>query len=113
MKYILFALLCFTMPAVFAQISDKQLNENIDKPDSQTKEMNASVERNMHSIDFLNMARSNEQMGRNLDSFMAERREQERRQMRQAYVRIGFGVLMLIVLVVGLMRKKKKQQQVE
>ena len=108
MKYVISILLCFTMLASSAQISDRQLKENIAKLDSQTKELNESIARNMHYSDSVNTARSNEQMNRNMDSFMAERREQERRQMRQAFWRIGFGVLMLVVLVVGLVRRRKK-----
>ena len=107
MKYIVSLLLCFSVFASSAQPSDKQLKDNIAKLDSQSKALNESIERNMHYSDSVNTARSNEQMGRNLDSFMAERREQERKQMRQAYWRIGFGVLMMVVLVVGLVRKRK------
>ncbi len=111
MKYIVSLLLCFSVVASSAQPSNKQLNDNIAKLDSQTKALNESIERNMHYSDSVNTARSNEQMNRNMNSFLAERREQERKQMRQAYWRIGFGVLMMIVLVVGLVRKRKGKVQ--
>lgn len=107
-KFLLFLLLCFTILSSSAQISNGELKENIAKMDSQTNELNKSLERNMHRIDSIEMVRSVEQMGRNMSSFMAQRSEQERKEKRQAYLRIGFGVLMLIILVIGLRRKKKQ-----
>ena len=111
MKYVLSILLCFTMLASSAQkIDDRQLKENIAKLDSQAKDINESVARSMHSMDSINMARSNEQMGRNMSRFVADRREQEKKQLKQTYLRLAFGVLMLIVLIAGLVRRRKQKK---
>ncbi len=110
MKYVASLLLCFTLVASSAQVSDRQLKENIAKLDSQTRELNESMARSTQSIDSINMVRSNEQMARNMDAFMAERREQDRRRLKQMYWRLGFGVLMMVVLIVGWGRRRKPKQ---
>ena len=45
----------------------------------------------------------------NLERLMNDIRENEKRQTRQTYIRIGLGVAFLAVLIVGLSRRKKKQ----
>lgn len=110
MRYYISLLLCFTLAASSAQVSDRQIKENMAKLDSQTRELNESMARSTHSIDSIIMVRSNEQMARNMDSFMAERREQDRRRLKQMYWRLGFGVLMMVVLVVGFVRRRKLKQ---
>jgi hypothetical protein len=42
-----------------------------------------------------------------MESFMRMQEENKRKKRNQANIRIGIGVLTLIVLIVGLMRKKK------
>lgn len=109
--YLLFLLFPFIATA---QLTDKQLKEmhdNTAKIDSMTKALNESINANMHVTDSLNMVRFNEQNARNLDAFMAQRKVQEQKAMRNMYWRLGFGVLMLIVLIVGLKRKKKVKSQ--
>lgn len=95
-----------------AQINQQQPDREIAQADSQAKSLNASIERSMQRMDSVNAARNAEQMNRNMDRFMAERKEQQRKQMRGAYMRIGFGVLMMAVLIVGLVRKRKKKNDV-
>ena len=60
--------------------------------------------------DSVRRAKESEQMARNMESFSRHYREQERNRKKQAYVRIGIGVLLLVVLVAGLLRKKRKVQ---
>ena len=85
----------------------KELHDNTAKIESTTTKLNESINESMHRTDSINMVRFNEQNTRNLDAFMASRKEQERKTIQRIYWRLGFGVLMLIVLIVGWIRKKK------
>ena len=114
-KYLLVLFLLLTTGAN-AQLTDKQLKEmhdNTAKIESSTVKLNESIKHSMHAIDSLNMVEFNKQNERNLNSFMAARKEQERKNMKRMYWRLGFGVLMLIVLIVGLARKKKLAAKVK
>jgi len=86
----------------------QELHDNTRKIDSQTNALNESINASIQRMDSVNRELSNKQMARNMDAFLAERKEQERKAKQGAYIRIGFGVLMLIVLIVGLRRKKKQ-----
>ena len=109
MKY-LFILFLLVTSGANAQLTDKQLKEmhdNTAKIESTTVKLNESIKQSMHAVDSLNMVEFNRQNERNLDAFMAARKEQERKNMQRMYWRLGFGVLMLILLIVGWRRKKK------
>ena len=106
MKRLLFVCLLFSVVAK-AQVDEKKIQDGIKKLDTMNAQLNESMTRSMHAIDSMNMARTNEQMARNMDAFMAQRREQEKKDMQRVYWRLTFGGLMLVVLIVGMMRKKK------
>jgi flagellar biosynthesis/type III secretory pathway M-ring protein FliF/YscJ len=108
MKLLTLLFLLCTIAAT-AQLSEKQLKElhdNTAKIESTTTKLNESINASIHRTDSMNMVRFNEQNSRNLDAFMAARKEQERKTTQRIYWRLGFGVLMLIVLFVGWRRKK-------
>lgn len=48
-------------------------------------------------------------MDRNLDSLMSTMREREKKQKRDAMIRIGIGVFFAVILIVGLARRRKKK----
>ena len=109
MKYVL-AFFLLLSSVTYGQLSDKQLKEmhdNVAKMDSVTAKLNESINASMRVTDSLDMVRFNEQNTRSLNAFMAERREQERKATQRIYWRLGFGILMLAVLIVGWRRKKK------
>ena len=111
MKYLSILLLLFVSVAN-AQLTDKQLKEmrdNAAKMESTTAKLNNSIKENMRVKDSLNMEEFSKQNARNLDAFMAERREQENKNKKRMYWRLGFGVLMLVILGVGMARKKKQK----
>ena len=74
----------------------------------QQAEFDSMQKENLARIESTEFARSQEQMSRNLDSFVAEQKEQQKKQLRNMYIRLGFGAAMLVILVVGLLRKRKK-----
>ncbi|MES2431780.1 MAG: hypothetical protein V4556_12650 [Bacteroidota bacterium] len=107
--FFLFSLLILTL-TVNAQLSEKQLKEmhdNTAKIESTTVKINESMNESIRVMDSINMENFNRQNERNLNAFMAERKEQERKAQKGMYLRIGFGVLMLIVLIIGITRKRK------
>ena len=115
MKYLFISFLLLST-GVHAQLTDKQLKElhdNTAKMESTTVKLNESINQSMHRIDSLNMVQFNKQNERNLNAFMAARKEQERKDIQRMYWRLGFGILMFIVLIVGLMRRKKMAAKVK
>ena len=109
MKYLSILLLLFVSVAN-AQLTDKQLKEmrdNAAKMESTTAKLNNSINESMRMKDSLNMEEFSKQNARNLDAFMAEQKTRERKLSQRMYWRIGFGVLMLVILGVGMARKKK------
>jgi hypothetical protein len=52
--------------------------------------------------------RSLEQNNRNLDAFMAARREQEKKQIRQMWIRLFMGVFILAFGIFAILRRIKK-----
>jgi methionine-rich copper-binding protein CopC len=115
MKY-LFILFLLISSGAHAQLTDKQLKEmhdNTAKIESTTVKLNESIKNSMHAIDSLNMVEFNKQNERNLNAFMAARKEQERKNMQRMYWRLGLGILMFIVLIVGWSRKKKMAAKVK
>ncbi len=106
MRYLLFVLLLFST-VVTAQINDKELKENIVKLDSSTARLNASMKEHTRVRDSLDMVEFNRQNELNLNSFMAARKEQERKDMQRMYWRLGFGILMFAILIIGMRRRKK------
>lgn len=110
MKPVIIILLLLTVINVNAQLSNKQiveLKQNTSKVESSRVQLQQSLQESQRVMDSINMVRFNEQNTRNLNAFMAARKEQEHKQMNRMYWRIGFGILMLVVLIVGWARKKK------
>lgn len=60
--------------------------------------------------DSIEMARFNEQSSRNLDGLVRVMKEREQKQKQQIWMRLGFGILMLGVLIFGLIRKRKNKE---
>ena len=89
------------------------MHDNTAKIESTTVKLNESIKQSIHNIDSLNMVEFNRQNERNLNSFMAARKEQERKDMQRMYWRLGFGILMLIILIVGWRRKKKIVEKIK
>ncbi len=78
--------------------------------EQQQAEFDSIQKANLARIESVEFARSQEQMGRNLDAFVQQQHEQEKKQVRNMYLRLGFGLVMLVVLVIGLLRQRSKKQ---
>lgn len=110
----LFLLLCilFSLTLV-AQKPDKfeELQQSIAKQAADLdsiKKVNDSLL--IKRMDSMNMVTFKEQNSRNLDAFVRTIKEREQKQKQQMWMRLGFGVLMMGVLIFGLLRKRKKKE---
>jgi hypothetical protein len=87
----------------------KQLAKDMASYDSAKKVADSLMIFNNKRFDSLEMARFNEQNSRNLDGLVSMMKEREQKQKQGMWLRLGFGILMLGVLIFGLLRKRKKK----
>jgi hypothetical protein len=83
----------------------KQLNKDMASYDSSRKISASLITAYQKRNDSLALARSMTQNTNNLVSFLKER---DRKQQQAMWTRLGFGILMLGVLIFGLLRKRKR-----
>ena len=57
------------------------------------------------------MKRSMNENGKVLEQFLADFKERQEREKRQAYIRTGLGIAFVAVLIYGLWRRRKSRQQ--
>ncbi len=113
MKYLLIVF-ALAMHNVNAQQVHKLKDEfqNIEKLKAATESSRVNLQRSMDEslkrLDSINIENYNKQNTRNLNAFVKEMDERNKKQKQQMWIRLGFGVAMLVVLIVGLRRKKKK-----
>lgn len=98
----------------FSQKPDKKFEELQQQMARQRAELDSSSKvtdsillANAKRRDSADMARYMERNTNNLVSFMKER---DRKQKQAMWRNLGFGILMLVVLIVGLLRKRKKKE---
>lgn len=115
MRILLFCLMtifCLTATAqkkrvkfdTFPSLDTAKMNADMRALDSMT---NASFKR-MQDEQF---ELDKENMSRNLNSFVAMQNENQKKRLKQNYIRLGIGVLFLIVLIVGWFKKRKVQNK--
>lgn len=115
---------CLLASLAMAQIDSDSLSALSRRIDSGTRASRAnldSITRRLDSIrnrafeynDSVARAQSMEQMDHNFEAFMAERKRQEEKQRRSAYIRIAIGLGFGAIFVYSLIRKKKKKKEEE
>jgi hypothetical protein len=87
----------------------KQLAKDMASYDSAKKAADSLMLINNRRFDSVEMARFNEQNSRNLDGLLRTMKEREQKQKHAMWLRLGFGILMLGVLIFGLLRKRRKK----
>ena len=85
----------------------KQLNRDMASYDSSVKRSDSLIKAYQKSTDSIELARYMQQNTNNLVNFIKER---DRKQTQAMWTRLGFGILMLGVLIFGLLRKRKKKE---
>lgn len=116
-----FCLLAFLATAQIDTSSLDSLSRRIDSSTRAYRSHNDSVRRAIDSItnlalqynDSITRAQSMAQMDRNMEYFLAERKRQEEKQRRAAYIRIAIGLGFGALLVFGLLRRKKQKKEDE
>lgn len=83
----------------------RQLNKDMASYDSAKKVADSLMLINNKRFDSVEMERNN----RNLDALMSTMKERDQKQRQAMWMRLGFGILMLSVLIFGLLRKRKKK----
>jgi hypothetical protein len=56
---------------------------------------------------------SMEQNGKNLERFMTDYTERQKREKKQMYIRLGLGVAFLAVLVVSIVRRRRRMKNTQ
>ena len=114
MKRLFFLLAMMSFSLVQAQRIDSLDTKNLSKEiDSSRKVADSLLEAQNKRINDRMLEQSLKQNERNLDNFMAARREQEKKQQKQNWIRIAIGVVFAIILIVGLRRKRKAKAKAE
>jgi hypothetical protein len=93
---------CFFIP-LYSQDSIKVV-----APVTDSIANSSSLNNTMINSDSIVKERSMKQMNYNLQSFMLAQNEKAAKEKRAALMRIAFGVVMLIILVIGWRRKRKQ-----
>ncbi len=109
MKKLVFILLLFSGSIAFAQQGNKASEDLATEIAKQNAEHDSVMKYydSLHKIrDSISMAADMQRNTNNLVNFMRERDEKARKRM---WLRLGFGIAMLVILIIGLMRKRKKR----
>lgn len=102
MKKLLLGVLLVSSNLLSGQNIDS-INRNLESINSKTDSMIMEWQ-----PDSAQMARDREMNNRNLDALVRTMKEREKKQQRQMWLRIGFGVVLLGVGIYSFVRKKKK-----
>jgi hypothetical protein len=81
----------------------------LDSSSKAIQQTTKDIERWKDSLRQKELQRFTDQNSKNLDLFLADMKERERKEKQQAYIRIGLGVAFLAVLIIGLIRRRKKK----
>lgn len=82
-----------------------RLNDTVNRTTLDKKRV--VIERRNDSANATRIKEYVEKNGKSLDAFLAEIREQKESKQRQVYMRVAFGILFLIVVVVSLVRRRR------
>ena len=86
----------------------RQIDSSMKELDSINARINEGYKQTMHTMDSINNHLEQQRNIRSLESFMAMQKEREAKQNKAMWLRLGFGIILLGVLIFGWMRKRKK-----
>ena len=110
MRSLLTAVLVFHFFFTAQSQNIDSLSQSIDSSAKVLQNVNDRFQQVQDSLYQLKLLRTMEQHGKPLDRFLEEKKEQERIEKRQLYIRIGLGVAILLVLIFGLIRQRNKRK---
>ncbi|MBB1282874.1 hypothetical protein HRH25_00690 [Flavisolibacter sp. BT320] len=107
-----FLRLILSLSLFFSQTAFTQSTESLAKRiDSNARAIDQSakeIQRWKDSLEKERIYRNLEQHGQPLNDFLQEMREAEEKRKRNVYIRIGLGVLFLLILLIGFIRRRRK-----
>jgi hypothetical protein len=103
----LFILQFIFSSALFSQPLDTVINPY----DSVRSVVEQTVREYRDSLEREKLLQNIREKGKPLDTFLAERKEQERKEERRKWIRIGAGVIFLCVLLITSIRRYKKRRR--
>lgn len=109
MRYLLFLLVITSSDFTWAQRPDSLL-KTIDSEAVSFQQRYRQIEDSLYR---LRMKQSMEQHGQSLDEFLAQKREEERKEDRRLYIRIGVITLFLFALVYAYVRKRNQKEKLD
>lgn len=93
-------------------IDQTELNEGLEKLDSQMEALNAQIEEQQKKLYEERMKSYNEQNIKNLNEFVARQNEQNEKKKRSNYIRLGMLLVLAVSFVISrVARKKAKDAQ--
>ena len=96
-------------PGKLLKIDNEKMNKEIDSSMKDPEALNKRLNDNYKSgVDSIYNSLEEKRNQRNLEQFMAMQKEQQAKQKKQMWIRIGLGIFFLIILIVGIMRRRKK-----
>ncbi len=100
---------CWSIAQTTEELKKKaaEIKEQTKKIEEQSKALDSFLQHQSDSLRQKQLQRDLENNNRNLDAFMAMQKERAAKQKKQMWFRLGFGSLMLVVLIVGLARRRK------
>lgn len=104
---------CWSIAQTTEELKKKaaEVKEQTRKIQEQGKAIDSFLQHQSDSLRQKQLQRELENNNRNLDAFVAMQKERDAKQKKQMWFRLGFGGLMLVVLIVGLARRKKAAQK--
>ena len=103
---IIFLQALFFIPASISQDIDS-LSLSVDSSSKAIEQTTKDLNRWNDSSQQIILRRQTTQNSKNLDQFLADMKEQKRKEKRQTNIRIASGAAFLIVLFIGLARRRK------
>ena len=78
--------------------------------DSIRREVERAAQNYQDSLAYSRLQKNLKENGKSLDEALAEYKEQESKEKRKMYIRIGVGALFLIALFYGIARRSKQRR---
>lgn len=105
MKPLFTLFLLAVYPLLFAQNSNKELDEKYRQLNRTSDSYAIRLEKH---YDSLNMANEMKRQNNNLNAFYAEYKKREDKAKKQMWWRIGIGAALLVLGIIGITRRRKK-----
>lgn len=109
-KFILTLLLAVFISFYSLSVYCQQPDSGMPYRDSIRLQVERAAQNYQDSLAYLRLQKNLKENGKSLDEALAEYKEQESKEKRKMYIRIGVGALFLIALFYGIARRSKQRR---